>query len=429
MKISIVKIPLEYKSQEMSWEDFRRNMWDIQKQIRQVKNEVTTMTYLDWKGQFDKGNNKLDKIIYDLMRSKLPELNTGNIAALQQNLSKTLSKQCKEILCGKQSLPSFKSNSAIMVHNKNICIYKENSKYMIMVSLFSNIGKKNFRISDGRIKFAVNTTSNSVKQILKWCISGEYSIGASQITYNKDDKCFELCLTYKQKECTCPRIDYSRIMGLDFGINNAYYFATNYNNDTGYYNGKDIDDYRKRIEAKKRNLSHQRAHCGNGSIGHGYKTRMKPVLNIKDSIAQNRNRINHQMSRDIIRYCIKHRIGIIQMEDLTGISTKHKFLKNWTYYDLQQKITYKAEKVGIKVVFIDPQYTSQRCFKCGYISDDSRPEKKKGNAEKFKCVNCGFETNADYNAARNIALPDIVDLIKKQCKVQNIKYKEKQSAN
>ena len=98
------------------------------------------------------------------------------------------------------------------------------------------------------------------------------------------------------------------------------------------------------------------------------------------------------------------------MENLAGITDKaERFLKNWTYYDLQTKIEYKAKECGIKIQIINPQYTSQRCSRCGYINSDNR--KTQAN---FLCLKCGFEANADYNASQNISIKDIDKVIKKE---------------
>ena len=72
------------------------------------------------------------------------------------------------------------------------------------------------------------------------------------------------------------------------------------------------------------------------------------------------------------------------------------------------KIENKAKEVGIDVIYIDPKFTSQRCSKCGYIHTDNRPEQS-----KFKCLSCGFEANADYNASQNISIRDIDKIIQK----------------
>ena len=144
--------------------------------------------------------------------------------------------------------------------------------------------------------------------------------------------------------------------------------------------------------------------------------------------------MNHRYSKYVVDIALKHNCGLIQMEDLTGISKDNTFLKNWSYYDLQQKIKYKAEEHNIEVRFINPKYTSQRCNKCGYIHKDNRPDQ-----ETFECVNCGHKSLADFNASRNIAMENIEEIIleqvevQKQCEekvkiIESIKSKEKQKA-
>ena len=171
--------------------------------------------------------------------------------------------------------------------------------------------------------------------------------------------------------------------------------------------GGEIEHTRRKIEARKKSLLKQGISCGEGRIGHGIKTRNKPVYDIEDKISRFRDTANHKYSRALINYAVNNNCGIIQMEDLTGItSDSSRFLKNWSYFDLQTKIEYKAQEVGIKVVYIDPHYTSQRCSKCGYISKDNRTEQA-----LFWCQKCGYKTNADYNASQNIAIKDIDKII------------------
>ncbi|MDB9391190.1 zinc ribbon domain-containing protein [Microcystis aeruginosa CS-579] len=47
---------------------------------------------------------------------------------------------------------------------------------------------------------------------------------------------------------------------------------------------------------------------------------------------------------------------------------KNKRLGNsWAFYQLRQFLTYKAIKQGVKLVLIDPRYTSQTCHNCFHI--------------------------------------------------------------
>lgn len=61
-------------------------------------------------------------------------------------------------------------------------------------------------------------------------------------------------------------------------------------------------------------------------------------------------------------------------------------------------ITYKAERIGINVKKVEASYTSQTCSRCGHIDKENRQTQ-----DRFKCIKCDFELNADHNAAINIA--------------------------
>ena len=54
-------------------------------------------------------------------------------------------------------------------------------------------------------------------------------------------------------------------------------------------------------------------------------------------------------------------------------------------------------KYGMKVISVNPAYTSQQCHSCNHISKSNRKTQ-----EMFSCVKCGTELNADTNASINI---------------------------
>ena len=139
---------------------------------------------------------------------------------------------------------------------------------------------------------------------------------------------------------------------------------------------------------------------------------MSDANKVGDKYERFRDTYNHKVSRYIVDLAEKYECGTIQMENLSGFSEQQteSLLKNWSYYVLQSKVQYKAEEKGIKFVLIDPRYTSKRCSKCGCIHNDNRDCKT--NQSKFKCVECGYEENADINASKNIAIRNIDEIIK-----------------
>ena len=107
---------------------------------------------------------------------------------------------------------------------------------------------------------------------------------------------------------------------------------------------------------------------------------------------------DHAIFAGLYNFAVKNKAKYINIEDLTGYDTSKFILRNWSFYELQQFITYKAAKYGIEVKKINPCYTSQVCSCCGYWEEGQRIDQA-----HFKCKSCGEELNADFNASRNIA--------------------------
>ena len=69
--------------------------------------------------------------------------------------------------------------------------------------------------------------------------------------------------------------------------------------------------------------------------------------------------------------------------------------QNWSGF--LTVLQYKAKLAGVEVVLVNPAYTSQACSACGHTAKENRESQA-----IFKCVECGYEANADVNAALNI---------------------------
>lgn len=126
-------------------------------------------------------------------------------------------------------------------------------------------------------------------------------------------------------------------------------------------------------------------------------------LRFKRHGSKNSTRVVRKL-KQTIDYLIKHNIDWnnlehIVLENLTGLKTGKCFGKinhHWSYRHIQQRIKMRAEELNVSVSSVHPAYTSQRCSSCGHIDKRSR------EAEKFKCVSCDVELDADFNASLNI---------------------------
>jgi IS605 OrfB family transposase len=112
--------------------------------------------------------------------------------------------------------------------------------------------------------------------------------------------------------------------------------------------------------------------------------------------------VNHETSKAIVAEAIRSGAGEIRMEDLTNIRANIKAgkrvrtrLHRWSFRQLQGFVAYKAEAAGLRVAFVDPAYTSQKCSACGAIGKRER--------HRFSSKECGTRLHSDVNASKNIA--------------------------
>lgn len=110
------------------------------------------------------------------------------------------------------------------------------------------------------------------------------------------------------------------------------------------------------------------------------------------------------LSKALVESNPKHTLFVL--EDLTGIrsATERVSLKNryisvsWSFYDLEQKLRYKAIANQNSVINVSPRYTSQTCPICGHVEVSNRDKKN----HIFCCKNCGYKSNDDRIGAMNL---------------------------
>ena len=68
---------------------------------------------------------------------------------------------------------------------------------------------------------------------------------------------------------------------------------------------------------------------------------------------------------------------------------------NWSR--LRKRLKDKMDANGGNLVIVPAAYTSQACHKCGHVAKENRESQA-----VFHCVECGYQANADINAAKNI---------------------------
>lgn len=71
---------------------------------------------------------------------------------------------------------------------------------------------------------------------------------------------------------------------------------------------------------------------------------------------------------------------------------------HWTYSYVLKRIKELCEVAGVQCHIVPPAYTSRTCPGCGYQDELNR------NGEHFKCLQCGYEGDADIVGAMNVLL-------------------------
>jgi putative transposase len=189
-----------------------------------------------------------------------------------------------------------------------------------------------------------------------------------------------------EKETPDPQ-DVEEFLGVDLGITNI---AADSRGET--YAGNHLNSLRKRHAKLRRKLQRKGTHAARRLLK---KRRRKESRMAKH--------INHTLAKRIVEKAQRHSLGIA-LEDLQGIrerttvkQSQRRQHSSWAFYDLRQKIEYKARLAGVPVVLVDPRNTSRTCPVCGCVDKRNRSDQA-----TFLCVSCGHFAPADTNAAVNI---------------------------
>lgn len=344
------------------------------------------------------------------------------LTCLNQNISSTYREYALDVERGKRTIPNFKRGIPVPfpIKKQGILMLQKREDGSIYVRFPKGL--------EWDLTFGRDRSNN--REIVERVLNGQYDVGNSSIQVSNNKKCFLLLVVKIPKES--HNLNPNRVVGVDLGINTPLYAALS-DNDYGGISIGSRDQFlkiRMRMAAQKRELQRNLRYTTNG--GHGRKQKLQTLDRLE---GKERNWVdlqNHIFSKTIVEYALKNDAGVIQMERLTGfgrdnddvVNDGYKFiLRYWSFFELQSKIEYKAKAAGIEVRYVDPYHTSQTCSYCGHYEKGQRinqstficknPDCSKGKGKQRS--DGSFEgINADWNAARNIALSDkIVDRKKK----------------
>jgi len=309
----------------------------------------------------------LNKALYSTLREKF-----GLKSQMAQSVLKTVIARYKTILENQKEWiqPGFKKPQYDLVWNRD---------YSLSENRFS------VNTLNGRVKLPYFTEGMS-----KYFDHTIYKFGTARLT-NKHGKYYlHIPVTFDVEESNIS--DICNVVGIDRGI--SFVVATyDSKHKSGFVSGKAIKQRRASYSKLRKELQMRQTPSA--------RRRLK-------AIGQRENRwmqdVNHCVSKALVESNPKHTLFVL--EDLTGVRnatervrTKNRYVSvSWAFYDLEQKLIYKAKQNQSSVIKVDPRYTSQCCPLCGHTEKANRNKK----IHLFTCKNCGYKSNDDRIGAMNL---------------------------
>jgi len=242
-------------------------------------------------------------------------------------------------------------------------------------SLFLNKSQVSLLTCNGRKRYNLIISDYNKEYFSTW----KYTSAELVIIKNK----VYLHITFEKDITDTPTN--GTFVGLDRGISNLAVTSNN-----KFYTGKHV----KRVSQYYRNLRRKLQKVKT-------KSAKRHLQKISGKEKRFKADINHKISKSIIQSLNPG--DTLVLEDLTGIRAKRLrkeiriLINNWSFYQLEQFLIYKANAKSIGIVKVEAKYTSQTCSKCGYCARANRKTQA-----LFVCKQCGYTLNADLNASRNI---------------------------
>lgn len=337
------------------------------------------------------------------------ELGKGidTLSSVTQKVKKDFSISLKNGLAkGERSSINYKRNFPLMTRGRDLSFYYDDKdiliKWVNKIIFKVVLGNKGYNNEElmhtlNKIIEGQNLLKNEKDKGIKKELSKKlYTVSQSSLEFDRNNNLIlnlTIDIPFKEEEGLVK----GRTLGVDLGVKYPAYVCLNDDTYKREHIGEALEliKQRKQYQERRRRTQQQ---LKNVKGGKGRYKKLKNLNRLSECERNFAKTYNHMISKRIVEFAKKHKCEFINMENLTKEGFSDSILRNWSYYELQSMVEYKADRIGIKVRYVNPAYTSQTCSRCGHIDKENRQTQ-----EKFICTKCGFELNADHNASINIA--------------------------
>jgi putative transposase len=324
---------------------------------------------------------------------------------------------------GTMSLPTHRTDGThpLYFHKNGTELIKVEEKYYLVYFLFSmewaTANSVPPRIAF-EVKFKKKDKSGAAQ--LEKAITGEWQKCSCQLARNSraGGNKYLARIVLKYEPQPFKNLLKETVMGIDLGLTvpAAIHFRTNGAPEKWAMcigSGRDMISARSLVKREIIALLRGMKKKDSPVLGASRKLYAEKLQELRKREKRIMKTASQKIAASIAEQAKRNGAGTWQIEDLslTDIKEGQPWLsKNWAPGVLLDALRWQATQMGAEILKVNPRYTSQRCSKCGHIASGNRP-KDKEKASYFCCLKCGYTDNADKNAARNLSIEHIDEVI------------------
>jgi len=251
------------------------------------------------------------------------------------------------------------------------------------------------------IKLRRTKTENKIFMPLHWKSTNIKCLGRSGWSEIISKKCWAAHIWFDKLSslwratvfCAAPSIEEpvwsGRVLGVDLGIKRLAVLSDGTFLKYGWLRHKNERD--RQLIAKLQQ--------------HGTRSALRRAKWLWRKIRHRNQTAAHQLVAEVMRHTEPG--DAVAIEDLGQLNERiqqytgaqnRRLAGSFPYGLIRCYLKLACEKSGRKLVVVNPADTSRMCSKCGQV--DRRSRKSQAH---FVCTSCGYQVDADLNAARNIA--------------------------
>ncbi|MHA1185331.1 MAG: RNA-guided endonuclease InsQ/TnpB family protein [Candidatus Heimdallarchaeota archaeon] len=337
--------------------------------------------------------DKESKPTYNKQSKQLPKLKE-QYPRYRQNYSKTLQDILKQLEADYKSFYALRDNGDLDAKPPG---YKGKKYFTTM-----HYNQSGFKIEGTKITLSHFYPSRETKEIdLVFEIEGKFTFEGNkvkQVTIYQKHKSKEFYLSIIYEENTPEYFDNGIYQTIDLGVINLVAAVNSHEGKTVVINNKRVDKY---WQPKIEELMSKRDHCKKYSNRwHWYNNKLNKIF--KKQANQTKD-FQHKISKKVVQNTRANTIIIGDLnikamskrkkKDKKNDKSRHRTMQNTgSLGRFARFLTYKAERIGKKVIRISERDTTKLCSYC--MNKENR-----ALSERIISCDCGLEIDRDTSSA------------------------------